>query len=347
MVARHAGTALKRASVAIAILGVFFGTVLVGYFGFRGVGHALFAVGWLGFLVILGYHLAGIAFLGLCWSVVAPHSAPLSAFLWGRLIRDSGSEVLPLSQLGGFVMGARAAMLLGLSGPAAIASTIVDVTLEVLAQLGYTAIGLVILARLRPDEPMIGWIALGLGVGLAAVVGFVAVQRRGSPLVELALRLATSRWSSGQEIVTTARPVFDAFAVIYRRRFALFLAFLMHLVAWIASSAEAWLALRLMGAHLGIASVIAVESLLYAIRSVAFAVPNAVGVQEGAYLLLGGAFGLPPETALALSLLKRLRDLVIGVPALVVWQVLEARRVLITPRAVDGAPVQSVRTVRN
>ena len=64
----------------------------------------------------------------------------------------------------------------------------------------------------------------------------------------------------------------------------------------------------------------------YAARSIAFAVPNAVGVQEGAYILLGASFGLTPETALALSLLKRARDLTIGVPALVAWQLLESGR---------------------
>jgi hypothetical protein len=66
--------------------------------------------------------------------------------------------------------------------------------------------------------------------------------------------------------------------------------------------------------------------MLYAVRSIAFAVPNAVGVQEGAYILLGASFGLTPETALALSLLKRARDLTIGVPALVAWQLLESGR---------------------
>jgi len=61
-------------------------------------------------------------------------------------------------------------------------------------------------------------------------------------------------------------------------------------------------------------------------RSVAFAVPNAVGVQEGVYILVGASFGLTPETALALSLLKRARDLIIGLPALAAWQLLEGGR---------------------
>ena len=317
---------MKRLTVAVAILGILLGTVLVGYFGFAEVGHALFAVGWLGFLAIVAYHLAGIAFLGFCWYLLAPDAAPLRAFLWGRLIRDSGSEVLPLSQLGGFVMGARATMLMGVGSAVAVASTIVDVTLEVLGQLGYTAIGLGILAELRPETPLIGETAIGIAVGLAAVMGFIAVQRRGSRLVERALWRVARRWSRGA--AAAVRPIHDELAAIYRRRGALLLASLLHLASWVASSVEAWFALHLMGADPGIAAVVVLESLLYAIRSVAFAVPNAVGVQEGAYIMLGAGFGLTPEIALALSLLKRARDIVIGVPALLAWQAIEGRRLL-------------------
>jgi hypothetical protein len=55
-------------------------------------------------------------------------------------------------------------------------------------------------------------------------------------------------------------------------------------------------------------------------------VPGAIGVQEGGYVVLGPLFGIAPETMLALSLLKRARDLALGVPALLLWQGLEARR---------------------
>jgi hypothetical protein len=67
---------------------------------------------------------------------------------------------------------------------------------------------------------------------------------------------------------------------------------------------------------------------MYALRSAAFFVPGAVGVQEGSYLLIGPLFGLAPETALALSLLKRGRDLLIGAPTLIAWQAMEGRRLL-------------------
>jgi hypothetical protein len=68
------------------------------------------------------------------------------------------------------------------------------------------------------------------------------------------------------------------------------------------------------------------ESLLYAVRTVAVVIPNAVGIQEGAYVLIGAGFGLTPQTALAVSLVKRARDLAIGLPALGAWQIVESGR---------------------
>src|SRR5262249_13432524 len=86
-----------------------------------------------------------------------------------------------------------------------------------------------------------------------------------------------------------------------------------------------------------------IESLVYAIRSAAVFIPNALGVQEGAYVLLGPLFGVATDTALAISVLKRARDIAIGVPVLLIWQAAEGRRAVsrsaVRPRAGDG-PVQ-------
>jgi glycosyltransferase 2 family protein len=90
----------------------------------------------------------------------------------------------------------------------------------------------------------------------------------------------------------------------------------------------AWLGLLLIGARVNLGSVIALESLVYAARSVAVFVPNALGVQEGAYALLAPVFGISAEFALALSLLKRARDIAVGVPVLLIWQKTEGRRSL-------------------
>ena len=124
-------------------------------------------------------------------------------------------------------------------------------------------------------------------------------------------RNLTKRWLV--DVAAYTRSVKHEIDATYRYRPGLKRGLSLHLLAWIGNGGEAWVALHFMGVPLSLAAVLAIESLLYAIRSLAFLVPNAAGVQEGAYVMLGGLFGLPPDTALALSLLKRARDLAIGI----------------------------------
>jgi hypothetical protein len=88
-----------------------------------------------------------------------------------------------------------------------------------------------------------------------------------------------------------------------------------------------------MGSDLDFGAALAIESLLCAVRSAAFVVPSAVGVQELTYAMLVPLFGLPPSVGVAVSLVKRGRDILIGVPALIAWQLLEGRRLALKGRA--------------
>ena len=109
-----------------------------------------------------------------------------------------------------------------------------------------------------------------------------------------------------------------------RRRVAVSTA--LHIAAWFIGLAETSLILTLMAAWPGLGAILVLESLVFALRTTAFFVPAALGVQEAAYVLLGSVFGLAPETMLALALVKRARELVVGVPVLIVGQTLSAVR---------------------
>jgi putative membrane protein len=314
---------VKLFSAVAALAGIALIAGLIAHFGFAAVTRTLFAVGWQGFAAVCAIHLGLVAAMGIGWGVLMP-GTPLWVPIWGRLVRDSGSELLPLSQVGGYVLGARAVTLAGIAGTLAAASTIVDVTLELFAQLAYTALGLSSLVYLKPDAAIAKPIAIGLCAALLLAAGFLLVQHRGPALVDRLARILGHGWAD--KTVAGAAAMHSALTSIYRLRRRIWSSFALHLACWIASTLEAWVALRFAGAALDLLTVLVIESLLYAVRSFAFAVPNAIGVQEAAYVLLGAQFGLAPETALALSLLKRARDLSFGLPALTAWQIFEGGR---------------------
>ena len=296
---------------------------LVAYFGAGAVIGSLRAIGWAGFSAICLIHLGVISLEGIAWRLLVP-GARVWAFIWGRLIRDAGSEVLPVSQMGGCVLGARAVALTGVPGTTAAATTMVDLTLEFLAKLAYMAIGLMLLVNLRPGISVSLPVTFGLSATGLFAIAFVIVQRHGLVLFDRFARILGRGWA--ERTAAGAAAVHTALAGTYQRRAGLWGGFALHLACWMLSAVEVWIALRLAGAPLGFPTVLVIESLVYAIRTVAFAIPNAVGIQEGAYVLIGAAFGLTPEMALAISLLKRARDLVIGLPALGTWQAAEGGR---------------------
>jgi putative membrane protein len=311
----------------IPVIGLIVGICVIAAFvdnvGAAAVAQALRAIGWLGFAAICLIHLVVVAGMGFAWRAVVPATSAW-IFLWGRLVRDAGSEILPFSQIGGFALGARAVALFGVPGSTAVASTIVDVSLEFVAKLAYLVLGLLCLLYLEPASPVALPLTISLIATSIAAVAFLVAQRRGFDIFRRFVRNLVPRW--GSQLVSGAAVMHTALAEAYRRKSGLWAGFLLHFACWIASALEVWVALRCAGIALEFGAVLVIESLLYGIRTFAFAIPNAIGVQEATYVLFGTSFGLTPEIALALSLLKRARDLAIGLPTLGLWQVIEGGR---------------------
>jgi putative membrane protein len=311
----------------IPVIGLVFGLCVIAAFvtdvGAIPVAQALLTIGWLGFSAICLIHLAVIAGMGFAWQAVVP-ATPAWIFFWGRLVRDAGSEILPFSQIGGIALGARAVALLRVPRSTAVASTIVDISLEFIAKLAYLVLGLLWLLHLRPASPVALPLIISLIVTGIAALAFLAVQRRGFGIFDRLLRLLARSWAD--QLAAGAAVLHTTLAEIYRRKSGLWVGFLLHLACWIASALEVWVALRCAGMPLEFGTVLVIESLLYGIRTFAFAIPGAIGIQEATYVFIGASFGLTPEVALALSLLKRARDLAIGLPTLGLWQAVEGGR---------------------
>jgi uncharacterized membrane protein YbhN (UPF0104 family) len=97
--------------------------------------------------------------------------------------------------------------------------------------------------------------------------------------------------------------------------------------ALLSGSFEIWFALRLFGHPVDWRVAIVLESLTQAIRHVAFVIPAGLGVQEAGLIIFGQTLGIDAELALAVSMAKRLREVLLGVVSLLSWQWTEARQI--------------------
>jgi putative membrane protein len=277
--------------------------------------------------VLCLYSLAMSPLLAAAWFVLLPRgsSSYFGVLVWARMVREAASDLLPFSNIGGIALGARAAILHRVPAPLAFASTIVDVTTELLAQIAFIALGLVFLSKHAPPTPFAAsldkFVLIGLAMAVIAGAVLLVLQRYGHRLTaQIAARLLPRAAAH----TAAVGAMLDA---IHASRSRIALSCAAHLAAWIASGAATWIAFRLMGAHVDFLLAIAVEAFVGAVRSAAVVVPGGVGVQEAAYALLAPLLGVGAEFGLAVSLLKRARDIVLGVPILLISQAVEGRRV--------------------
>lgn len=288
------------------------------------VGAAMGRAGLRGFALIVGAGLAAEAVLALGLVPLLPTPVPLWVVAASRQLRDSSSDVLPITQLGGVVLAGRALVLWGMAAPEAFAAVVADLTAETFAQGLYVLLGVLASLKLLTANaalaPYVGAMLAGALFLALGSIGFALAQVGGSRFAgKISDRLFAGRLHHLQafHVVISA---------IYRRRGKLAVSILLQLAGWIASGLWLWAVLAAMGLTPGLWRAIAIQALVEGLRSATVFIPAAVGVQEAGYAVLAPVFGLPAEIGLAVSLLRRARDLVVAVPVLLAWQWVESRR---------------------
>ena len=326
---------MSLGSVILTLCGVAVVLWLLHENDYRAVLHTVAGVGG-GLAIVVVIRGTIIATCGLAWWSLSRSVAAVrvGVALGLRTVREAINVLLPVAAVGGDIVRARLLNFSGVAGGVAVASASVDLLLEVAAQVLFALIGLVLLRQVAGGTEMASWAAGGLGIAALAVGGFYAVQRFGGALiVERALGALARRWPATAP--GSGIRLHESLQAIYANRPAIVVAFSLHELAWLLGAFETWIALRLMGVPVSPTEAVILESLTQALRAAAFPVPSALGVQEGGFTVLGALFGIPPEAALALSFVKRVPDLAIGLPGLLAWYWLEIHRLLPIPAGVQ------------
>ncbi len=271
------------------------------------------------------------------WRVLVPGRPRLSALLWIASVREAINRLLPVANIGGEIVGIRLLALTGVGTTAAAASVVVEVLLTLVSQYLFVALGLVGLLSVTGSVGLSNGMLLGLLAGLPVIAVVVLAVRHGS-LFERLHRFAERLLDAEQRRAIVAKGA-DLDAAIHQlcsHYLALVRATAWQLAGLIVGCLETWAALRWLGSPVSFAEALVLESLTQAARNFIFMVPAGLGVQEAGLLGIGHVLGLPSDVALALSLAKRMREILFGVPALVAWQWLEGRRGLLHARSRSG-----------
>jgi putative membrane protein len=316
--------------------GLALGVAIVVWLVARADASALFGVfpriGW-GFVAILAARGATIIIDCAAWYCLLPRAErpPFAAMLALRWIGESINTTLPAAQIGGDVVRARLLQQRIALPARGAASVAVDFCLSLFAQILFTLLGFVILARLGDAW---GWWPVAISVALSAALVPAFAILSWEILVRRRLLAAAERGAArlGQHRLAAALGALGiALGLVATSRAALALSLSFHLASFIGHAAELWLTLYLMGISTGFAEATLLESLSLAMRSAAFLIPSGWGAQEASLIALATLTGLSAESALAVGLVKRAREFAIGLPGLAAWAIAEHRRPLRPP----------------
>lgn len=313
---------MRLARLIAAVLGAALLVVLVVGEGGTSVLKASAAVGW-GIVPVSLFECVPLALKAQAWSLLIPSREARGHrdLLLARWIRQSVSQLLPVAQVGGDLVGARVLWLRGVSGTVAGAATVVDLTLGASSQVLFTLLGVLALAAVADAgdlvEPVL-WASVALLLGLG---GFVALQTRG--LFGVFARRAHTLSHGFVALVGSAERLDAEVRRLYADGRRLGRNACWQFLAQLAGTGEVLLICLFLGIAMGPVEAFVLQSLSRGIRSAAFMVPAGLGVQEGGIMLLTAALGFDAGAGLTLALVKRAREILVGLPALVVWQRLE------------------------
>lgn len=312
---------MTRAASLLLLGGVaLFVAVLVSQ-GVPAIVSALSLAGW-GLLLIALFHVVPLVLDAAAIRVLFKRGGPRGSMrhaLLARWVGESANSLMPAGQIGGPLLMARHLTQQGSSVHDAAAAIIVSTTLQTVAQILFALMGVVLLGAQAGhlSEHALRTASLIASAVLGVqVAGFYLLQRRGlfSKIMRAGARFAGKRdWSRW---VSHAQSIDLAVDATYGRAGPVAASFSLSLIGWLVGTGEVFLVLELLNHPVSWVNAFLLESLGQAIRGAAFAVPGALGVQEGGYLLLAPLAGLPPDIALALSLAKRAREIILGLPGL-------------------------------
>ncbi|WP_421989009.1 lysylphosphatidylglycerol synthase domain-containing protein [Roseococcus sp.] len=273
----------------------------------------------------LASHLPQLLFTGLAWLALlpAPQRPRIRRILLLRWYREACDSLVPAGAVVGQAAVTRLMIRDGMPADLAAGTATLGITLEAVSQMLFTLLGLATFLALGHATEATGfWI--GAGVAAVTAVALVALQRPWAlGLLRRVLERLSRRWPRLEPVWLDRFQ--ESLLRLHEDRKALVLSTLSHLGSWMMGAVEMFLLLNITGFPVTFAEALVIESFAQVIRSAGFLLPGAALVQEGAIVAAGALIGVPPGIALNAALIRRTREILVGLSGLGAWRRDEAR----------------------
>lgn len=314
----------KWIPIVAGVIGCVFVAFLVADLGLDKLLTELTRFGW-GILAITIFEIVPLSCKARAWHCLLQGQSGVGYFtvLQARWIRQSVSQLLPVAQIGGDLIGARVLFLGKVPGSIAGAATLADMSFAAVAQLVGTIAGLTLLSDDASTFNMRMALLSGAGAFAFGLAFFFWLQHEG--LFSRLGRTAAKASDEFKALSGGAAALDEALLRIYAHNGRWFKAFAWQLTAQLAAAGETFLICWFLGVDVSLIEVLILQFVSRGLRLAAFFVPGGIGVQEGAFVLLATNLGIGAEFGLVIALVKRAREIIVAMPALYFWYRSETR----------------------
>jgi putative membrane protein len=256
------------------------------------------------------------------WQVLIFERTRLRSLFVIASIREAINRLLPVANVGGEIVGIRLLSREGIPGANATSSVVVEMLLNLVAQSLFFNLGVALLLRITGSAQ--GSLALLIGVvGPVTILAlfywlvnsgalFTSIEKLWTRILNLRPTSMNAVSNFGQLDIAVRR-LASAHGRLARGT-------LWQLAGLIIGTSETWLALKWLGHSVSIPVALVLESFTLAARSLFFFAPAGLGVQEAGLVGVGHLLGVGGDVAITLSLAKRMREVLFGLPALAIWR---------------------------
>ena len=288
----------------------------------------LMRAGWV-LLWLVPLHTLPIVLDSRGWQALLEERVAPGTLFWIASVREAVNRLLPVANIGGELIGIRLLVAQGTEGVVAAASVTTETLLTLFSQYLFVALGISCLLRVTHTVHSVSEALIGLGASLPVILLAAVLLRNGSVFERLEKLLVRMLGEETLSFLNGKSASLDAAIRALINQPARLLGTLGWQFAGLLSSViETWLALRWLGHPVGYGAALAIESLTQVARNFIFLVPAGLGVQEATLIGVGHLLGIDGDLALALSLAKRMREILFGAPALLSWYWIEGRKEL-------------------
>ncbi len=290
---------------------------------------ALSGTGWLVFALYPGMCVWDVG----AWKIlfIPPWQAKLGFFeaFWIRMAGEAVNNITPILDVGGeplkIILVSRR---FGVPKATALAAGVLGRTALFTAETVFIMAGLGLSFFFLPLPAEWKWVCLTALITFILILLFLVIAQQKGIFVTLI------RWL---HLFGIDKNIFDRFqvpfekvdqeiSVFYRQEKRKFgTAVFLHTLGWLAGGVEMMVMFRIIGVPISLLEGIILESLLQLVRCVSFFIPGNLGAQEGGLALFIQLLGYHPALGVAVSLLKRTRQIIWTAIGFGVWGIYQTK----------------------